>query len=141
MLSWDSTEFEAEQRTVDPELSGIRRRIEQSGDGTGFLLEKQFDQRLRELRQERETTLKQSLVDRLDCHSEQLTERPVQSDAADSLGIDLDSDAVTQIALLAGPAAESAVGSTLDEITETPGVDVRFTGPWPPYTFAPEISE
>jgi arsenate reductase-like glutaredoxin family protein len=141
MLSWDSTEFEAEQRTVDPELSDIRRRIEQSGDGTGFLLEKQFDQRLRELRQERETTLKQSLVDRLDCHSEQLTERPVQSDAADSLGIDLDSDAVTQIALLAGPAAESAVGSTLDEITETPGVDVRFTGPWPPYTFAPEISE
>jgi len=141
MLSWDSTEFEAEQRTVDSELSDIRRRIEHSGDGTGFLLEKQFDQRLRELRQERETTLKQSLVDRLDCHSEQLTERPVQSDAADSLGIDLDSDAVTQIALLAGPAAESAVGSTLDEITETPGVDVRFTGPWPPYTFAPEISE
>jgi hypothetical protein len=140
-LSWDSTEFEAGQRTLDPELSDIQHRIEQSGDGTGFLLEKQFDQRLRELRRQREAALAERLVDRLGCHSEQLTERPVQSDAAASLGIELDSDAVTQIALLAPPAAESALGSTLDEIAETPGVDVRFTGPWPPYTFAPQISE
>jgi hypothetical protein len=140
-LSWDSTEFEAEQQALDPELSDIQRRIEQSGEGTGFLLEKQFDQRLRELTGQRETALQETLVDRLESHSEQLTERPIQSDAAASLGIELDSDAVAQIALLATPAAESALGSTLDEITETTGVDVRFTGPWPPYTFAPQISD
>jgi arsenate reductase-like glutaredoxin family protein len=140
-LSWDSTEFGAQQQTVDPELSDIQHRIEQSGDGTKFLLEKQFDQRLRELTRQREAALRESLVDRLEDHSEQLTERPVRSDAAASLGIELDSDAVAQIAVLATPAAESALGSTLDEITETPGVDVRFTGPWPPYTFAPEISD
>lgn len=140
-LSWDSTEFEAEQRTLDPELSDIQRRIEGSGDGTRFLLEKQFDQRLRELRRQRETVLAERLLDRLESHAEQLTERPVQSDAAASLGIELDSDAVTQVALLASSAAESALGSTLDEMTETPGVDVRFTGPWPPYTFAPQISD
>ena len=140
-LSWDSTEFETEQRTLDPKLSDIQRRIEQSGDGRGFLLEKQFDQRLRELTRQRETALEESLVDRLESHSEQLTERPVQSDTAASLDIELDSDAVTQIALLATPTAESALGSALDEIAETPGVDVRFTGPWPPYTFAPEISD
>ena len=140
-LSWDSAAFETEQQTLDPELSDIQRRTEQSGDGTRFLLEKQFDQRLRELRRQRETALAERLVDRLEPHSERLTERPVQSDAAASLGIELDSDAVTQVALLAPPAAESALGSTLDEITETPGVDVRFTGPWPPYTFAPQISD
>ena len=140
-LSWDSTEFEAEQQALDPELSDIQHRIEQSGEGTGFLLEKQFDQRLRELTRQRETALQETLVDRLESHSEQLTERPIQSDAAASLGIELDSDAVAQVALLATPAAESALGSTLDEITETTGVDVRFTGPWPPYTFAPQISD
>jgi arsenate reductase-like glutaredoxin family protein len=140
-LSWDSTEFEAEQQALDPELSEIQHRIEQSGDGTAFLLEKQFDQRLRELRRQRETTLEESLVEQLRSHSEQLTERPIQSDAAASLGIELDSDAVAQIALLATPESESALGSALDEMTETPGVDVRFTGPWPPYTFAPQISD
>ena len=29
----------------------------------------------------------------------------------------------------------TALGDTLDEIAKTPGIAVRFTGPWPPYSF------
>lgn len=140
-LSWDSTGFEAEQRTTDAELSSIDQRLDRSGTGTQFLLEKKYDQRLRELVRQRETALKEMLVDRLSADAKEVTERPVQSDAAASLGLELDSDAIGQVALLAPSTAESALGSTLDDIADTPGVDVRFTGPWPPYTFAPEITD
>ena len=30
---------------------------------------------------------------------------------------------------------ETALGETLDRIALTPGITVRFTGPWPPYSF------
>ena len=30
---------------------------------------------------------------------------------------------------------ETALGEALDEIARTPGISVRFTGPWPPYSF------
>ncbi len=140
-LSWDPTGFEAEQRTTDAELSSIDQRLDRSGTGTQFLLEKKYDQRLRELVRQRETALKEMLVDRLSADAREVTERPVQSDAAASLGLELDSDAIGQVALLAPSTAESALGSTLDDIADTPGVDVRFTGPWPPYTFAPEITD
>jgi len=140
-LSWDSTGFEAEQRTTDTELSSIDRRLDQSDTGTQFLLEKKYDQRLRELVRQRQTALTEMLVDRLSGDAREVTERPVQSDAAASLGIELDSEAIAQVALLAPSASESALGSVLDELAETPGVDIRFTGPWPPYTFAPEITD
>ncbi|MFB6167709.1 MAG: gas vesicle protein GvpL [Haloferacaceae archaeon] len=140
-LSWDSTAFESEQRATDARLSEIDRRLDQSGDGKRFLLEKQYDQRVRELVRERQAALKSELVDRLAEESSQVTERPVQSDAAASLGVELDDDAVAQVALLAPPDRESEVGSVLDEVAATPGVDVRFTGPWPPYTFTTQITD
>jgi Gas vesicle synthesis protein GvpL/GvpF. len=140
-LSWDSTGFETRERATDAELSDIDSRIDQSGSGKQFLLEKQYDQRLRELTRQRRASLKETLVDSLEPDSRQLLERPVQSDAAASLGVELNNDAVGQVALLAPPERESALGSTLDEIADLPGVDVRFTGPWPPYTFAPQITD
>ena len=139
--SWDPTGFEAEQGPTDAERSSSDQRLDRSGTGTQCLREKKYDQRLRELVRQRETALKEMLVDRLSADAREVTERPVQSDAAASLGLELDSDAIGQVALLAPSTAESALGSTLDDIADTPGVDVRFTGPWPPYTFAPEITD
>ncbi len=140
-LSWDSTAFESEQRATDTQLSAIDRRLDRSGDGKRFLLEKQYDQRVRELVRERRAALQSDLVDRLAEQGRQVTERPVRSDAAAALDVELDDDAVAQVALLAPPDRESEIGSSLDEVATTPGVDVRFTGPWPPYTFTTQITD
>jgi len=129
------------RHNLEPVLSDTDRRLGESGTGKRFLLEKQYDQRLRELTRQRRATLEETLADRLAEDSRQLTERPLQSDTAASLGVELDSDAVAQVALSAPPTAESALGSTLDELAETPGVNIRFIGPWPPYTFATQITD
>lgn len=140
-VSWDSTAFEAEQRAADAKLAEIDRQLGGAGDGTQFLLEKQYEQRLRDLVRQRRAALTEELVDGLRADSRRVTERPVQSDAAESLGIELDTDAVAQVALLAPQDREQALGSWLDGFTDTPGVEVRFTGPWPPYTFAPQLTD
>ncbi len=43
---------------------------------------------------------------------------------------------VLNLSLLVARAAVSRVGEYLEEVSREPGVEVRFTGPWPPYSFA-----
>jgi hypothetical protein len=43
--------------------------------------------------------------------------------------------------VLAHESAADAIGEELDAVAAEPGVEVRFTGPWPPYTFAPTFDE
>lgn len=140
-LFWDPTKFEESQRTADPELADIDSRLGQCDPGKRFLLRKQYDQRLRELTEQRRETLQDRLVNRLAAESARVTERPLRSEAAASLGVEPETDAVAQVAVLASRDNESALGDVLDRMTDSPGVDVRFTGPWPPYTFAPTIAD
>ncbi|MBL7183781.1 MAG: GvpL/GvpF family gas vesicle protein [Anaerolineae bacterium] len=50
-----------------------------------------------------------------------------------------DKQMIMNLSLLAKKDQVKALGEALGEIREEEGVDVRFTGPWPPYTFAAKI--
>jgi len=47
---------------------------------------------------------------------------------------------IMNLSLLVRRDKVTALGETLAEIGEQDGVEVRFTGPWPPYTFAAKIA-
>lgn len=47
---------------------------------------------------------------------------------------------VMNLSLLVERDKVQAVGEILGEVREEEGVEVRFTGPWPPYTFAAKIA-
>ncbi|WP_313692704.1 gas vesicle protein GvpL [Halorarum halobium] len=119
----------------DEELSDLRARIDAAGEGEAFLLEKQYERRLTDLERERDDRLAADLRERL---------APLVADVepVESGGV-LDEgpagNRVTGLALLAQREQESAIGSELDEVVADPDLDVEFTGPWPPYSFAPEL--
>jgi hypothetical protein len=140
-LSWNTSTFESNQQKAQPELAQIHSQLEQSTDGKRFLLQKQYKQRLRELCRERQAELKKELISRLSDTCSKVTERPLNSDAAAMLDVEVTADAVVQLALLAAPDNESAIGDILDDMLEIDGVGIRFTGPWPPYTFSPTIGD
>jgi len=50
-----------------------------------------------------------------------------------------DKQMIVNLSLLVKGDQVKAVGAVLGEFREEEGVDVRFTGPWPPYTFAAKI--
>jgi gas vesicle protein GvpL/GvpF len=43
---------------------------------------------------------------------------------------------VLNLSLLVTPVAVSRVGEYLERVSQEPGIEVRFTGPWPPYSHA-----
>ncbi|MFA9417528.1 gas vesicle protein GvpL [Natrinema sp. HArc-T2] len=129
----------------DERLQELDERIGDSEEGTAFLLEKQFDQRLAELRAARRESLTTDLKERLAAEAREvhaLERSPSASLAADVVGDESgssDGETLCRLTLLAHEDDEEAIGSILDDVAATDGLEVRFTGPWPPYTFAPEL--
>lgn len=129
-----------EELSNDEQLVELEERIAESAAGTSHLLEKQYEQRLETLKQ-------QQRADRTAALTEQLS--PIVRDLQD-LGqkpatlatTDETDEAVTRevrLAVLAHEEQQRDVDELLDEVAADPGVEIRYTGPWPPYTFTPTI--
>ncbi|USZ76707.1 GvpL/GvpF family gas vesicle protein [Halorussus vallis] len=120
-------------RTDDPEfeddrLDELAAEIEAADEGRAFLLEKQRDRRRTELRRAADDDVAADARERL---------RPLawefeENDAADE-------HVAASFSLLAHEDDEGAIGEQLDAVAARDGIEVRFTGPWPPYSFAPEL--
>lgn len=144
---WDSDPFEQRVRATDDRLAEIERERDDAGAGEGFLRETQYETRLRELRSERRVALAAALRETVAPHAVELTERDpdrhaaVAADAADAdERPDPERVRVVTLAALVERDDETALGRALDDYVDAnDGVEVRFTGPWAPYTFAPEL--
>ncbi|AHF99894.1 gas vesicle protein GvpFL [Halostagnicola larsenii XH-48] len=137
-----------EQRLLerDEQLADLRERIDDSGSGTAHLLEKQYEQRLKQLRADRRERIEADLRERIDervreVHALERSPNATLDDGSDdSAETSLDSgETLCRFTVLAHEDEEGAVGSVLDDVASNPGFTVKFTGPWPPYTFAPEL--
>ncbi|MFT4890096.1 MAG: hypothetical protein ACI9YT_001009 [Halobacteriales archaeon] len=137
-LLWDDDPFESRVSEEDPELQDLARRKAEAGAGKSYMLERQYDQRLRERKQERRGELIEELIDAV----EPVAEEYLEVDANGSLvGERRDEalDQVTRLGVLAREDDEETLGDSLDDVAAIDGVTIRFTGPWPPYAFAPEF--
>ncbi len=127
----------------DDRLADLAAQIDDAEEGTAFLLEKKFDKRLTELRAGRRESLTADLQARLDEHAREVhaLERSPTASLSETVTGDeqTDGETLSRLTLLAHEDDEEAIGSVLDEVAAIDGLTVRFTGPWPPYTFAPEL--
>lgn len=137
-LFWTPSMYEARIEAEDDELQRLRQRQERSGAGKQFLLEKQYEKRLRELKQRRRSVLQSELEEAVAPEVEKVVEQESQSVLQDNTVPD-EKDRITCLAVLAEEANEDNLGNRLDEFVDRDGIEIRFTGPWPPYTFAPEL--
>ncbi|MFC4541569.1 gas vesicle protein GvpL [Halosolutus amylolyticus] len=130
----------------DDRLRELDERIDASEEGAAFLLEKQYEQRVRELQQARRESLSDDLQGRLDdvtreVHALERSPSATLGDGSADGAPATDGETLCRLTLLAHEDDEEAVGSILDDVAANPGLEVRFTGPWPPYTFAPELGD
>jgi hypothetical protein len=132
---WDDEGFEAEARATDDRLAELAAEREAADEGRGFLVGKQYDERLRRLRADRREALREALLDRIRPVVEEWTDSDTAAGPDDAAG-----EPVASLAVLAPTDDEAALGDRLDEYVDDHDVTVRFTGPWPPYSFAPELS-
>lgn len=139
-LLWDASTFERRATEQDERLRELARRQDRAEMGTGFLLDKQREQRLRDLKRKRRAELTRDLKETVSPVVERLRKQDAQS-ALGATGNDTDTEReqIARLAVLASDEREEALGERLDTVVEQDAVQIRFTGPWPPYTFAPEI--
>jgi hypothetical protein len=141
-VTWDRSTVESVVSAADERLAEIEAQRNKSGEGTQFLLDKRYEQRLEDLLHRRKTELRDQLqtelrdvVDEMEQHAAEPSVQAIDQRS------DEQKEWVARIALLASSADEGSIGTKLDTIASEPGVTVEFTGPWPPYSFTPEFTE
>lgn len=141
----------------DERLQELQAEIDDADEGTAFLLEKRRDSRLDDVRAARRESIAEDLEARLSAVAREvhaLERSPSVSldaesgDSQDGRSDDGSDESTTQVGetccrftVLAHEDDESEIGAVLDEFAAMDGLEIRFTGPWPPYTFAPELGE
>ncbi|WP_435076954.1 gas vesicle protein GvpL [Halococcus sp. AFM35] len=138
-LRRDGDALDEDLESSDDRLAELDADIEEAGSGTAFMLEKQYDQRLRELRRERHNERAAALGDRLDEFAREVNELGERTTLDDESEADDGMETQARFTVLAAEDREDEMGAMLDEVAAESGVEVRFTGPWPPYSFVPEI--
>lgn len=137
-LNLDEEQLEDRLAAEDEELRSLRARTESASEGKSFLLEKQYDQKLGK----RVSQHRQELLEELRQHIAPHVERAevLGRRRASIEGVDAGDEPAQRVATLAREEEVDALGAALDEVASNPGVEIEFTGPWPPYTFAPEFA-
>ena len=139
-LKWDEAVVEETVLEEDAELRDLAERAESASEGTGFLLEKQYDQRLAERLAERRAALEERLREAVEPHVEELRRSGGGSGLLNDEG-EAERETVASLSLLADRERETAIGDAIEPFAEQEAYEVKYTGPWPPYSFAPEIGE
>jgi hypothetical protein len=162
IVQWtvDTETFEADARARDDRLAELASEREAASEGRGFLLQKQYDARLRECRRERVADLSAALREAVDPVARAVESTDGGSTSASgataagssengggtvSGAAEGDGDGddggieVARLSILAPLADEDRLGERLDAYVADRPVAVQFTGPWAPYSFVPEL--
>lgn len=137
-VRWDEAAVSETVRAEDDRLRELSSRIEDASSGTGYLLESQLEQRLAERLRQRGERLEEDVVADLESYAVEI-ERSDRSTVDLSEDDETTFDTVFQLSILAESDDEEAIGEQLESLADRPQYDVQYTGPWPPYTHAPEV--
>jgi hypothetical protein len=140
-VSWDESALSDRLADDDPRLEELRRKRDDADDGRSFLVGKQYERRLSEVLETHRQETIDDLRDRLRPLVDRLEATEGRSGSADlGGGTDTDDGRTRRtLTVLARASHESELGEALESLADRPGVEVRFTGPWPPYSFAPSL--
>lgn len=138
-VEWDEEAIADELLEADDELQEMAERAAAADEGTGFLLQKQYQQRLSERLEQRRGAVEGQLYEAIEPHAVELQRSGGASVLSE--GEDGSTKAVADLSLLADTDDEEAIGDALEPYAEHDAYEVSYTGPWPPYSFAPEIGD
>lgn len=140
-LKWDRSDVESVVREADDRLQEISQQRAETGEGTQFLLDTQYEERLTEVLETKKASLRDRLTDAIDETARQVTSHTAVPSLKELDELGDDTEWVARIAVLADKSDETELGAHLDDIAVQPGVEIEFTGPWPPYSFTPDFAE
>jgi len=127
-IFWDSKIVAAEVLAQDAELQKLQRELEQLSPGLAYLRRQKFDGALKS---RLENWVRRSFREfhrRIDGCVHQVQVDRLKKGAQGR-------EMLMNLSCLAQKDDTTRLGGVLEEIGRTPGLSVRFTGPWPPFSF------
>lgn len=127
-LFWDIKKISEDVVAGDQELLSLQERIRSESAGIAYLHKKQMEQILKLKLEEKAFNLFKSAYDTIEGMVDGIVIEKLKpaSEGAQML---------MNISCLVAKKDEKRLGSLLDELNDVGGYMVRFTGPWPPYSF------
>lgn len=127
-ISWDRRRAADEAVRENPELQRMQAEAARKPKGTAYMLHQRVARAAREAVETQAGRHAKDFYSRIRPWVHDLrVENPHKARG--------DEQVLLNLSCLA-PRNSASLGDALDEIRDTEGVSVRFTGPWPPYSFA-----
>lgn len=125
---WDIDMIEGILVDRDTGLKGLQREMQSKTDGAAYMYKQKFEKRLKaEIEVEAELCFKK-LYEQIKAHVEDIFVEKVKRKEGNT-------QMLMNLSCLVPKDSRSYVGEELKKISSINGLSVRFTGPWPPYSF------
>ena len=127
-VSWDPKVIALEVVNESPNLKELECQIRSMPSGLAYIYRARLEKTLKEEMERRATEYFTAFYTRIrECVNEVRLERTKRTEG--------DTRTLLNVSLLAEKGNYKRLGKVLDEIEKIKGIKVRFTGPWPPYSF------
>jgi len=131
-------DFVNNMKEESEEIQRLKRDLENKGSGAAYLFKKRLEKGIRLEKERFVNKYARELYDQIktlvDDVKLESTERQVPEKWRDK-------QMILNLACLAHKDKIQNLGNILEEVNKREGFAVRFTGPWPPYSFVGEIRE
>ncbi len=130
---WDAQTIAAEVLAQDVELQKLQRELEQLSPGLAYLRRQKLDGALKDRLENWAKRSFQEFHRRIDgrVHQVRVDRLKKGGGSSETPGRQM----LMNLSCLAQKDDTAGLGDVLEEIGRTPGLSVRFTGPWPPFSF------
>lgn len=119
-----------------PEIQRLKKEIEKKAKGVAYLLGKNLEKMIRYERNRVEGESAKSISDQIKTLVEDMRIESTKKELPEKWR---GKHMILNLSCLAPRDDVQRLGDLLGEINNREGFDVRFTGPWPPYSFVGEI--
>lgn len=112
----------------DAEIEPLEKEIRTKPPGTAYLLQKKLEELTRKRLETAADTYSKTFYNQIRNCVEKIRVEKVRKEPPPK-------QMILNVSCLQNRADLAALGEVLERIGQMPGFDVRFTGPWPPYSF------
>lgn len=131
-------EYVEEMMNKNDEIGALRKELEGKPKGAAYLLRKRLERRVKVQRDIETRSLAEKLRKRITGLVDEMRVEQTRSDLPEKWK---DKLMILNLSCLVKDDSVKSLGNLLGEINGEKGLTVRFTGPWPPYSFVSEVEE
>jgi len=130
-LYWRPQQVMAAIARSSDEIARLRREMEAMGPGAAYLWRQRIEGVLRRQMEAKAQEWARSCLEKVARHAARVLPEKVKASG--------DRETLLSLSVLACQEAVPEIGAELSALRQMAGLEVRFTGPWPPYSFAATV--